>query len=701
MNRELLRRPRRGQGWRWFRRVCYVLLGLIIVGPVVAFAVGYLIWQVPSPEALGLHTEQTVPIDYVNGAELTRLVPSSGNRTMITNVQDVSIPMKEATLAAEDPTFYQNWGFDIMGIVRAAWSQITGTNDTGGSTLTQQYIKMVTGNDQHTYSRKFKEIVLAFKMSREQTKDEILKAYLNTAYYGRGAYGVAAAAQTYFNEQPKDLSLDQAAVLAGMVQQPTNNDPRIDPPQAQARFNYVADQLARYRFVSPQQRAAMRSPQTAPLSSDQPPLDATQYFIRQQVLAELNRDGYSEQTLEQHGDKVITTLDPQAQQYAQQAVTSVLRSQPSNLHPGLVAIDPTTGAVRAYYGGAGPSAGGYDYAAAPQQPGSSFKPFVALAGLEQGKGLGEVYNGTSPQVIAGTTFHNDPGVVCNVPTQCGVREAMTKSVNTVFVNMAVQFGTSNVANAAYQAGIPRTTNGKPTLENSDGDIDAGIALGMYPISTTSMASAYATFADEGMRNQPRFVARIVSSSSGQTVRDFAPTPRRAFSADPTHNQALSDNVTEAMFGVAPADNLTLDGGRPVAAKTGTAQYGNGDSPDNSTAWLVGYTPQISTAVSLSAGTAQDPVEPVRDSSGNPVYGASLPGHIWQQFMNDYLAGKPVLSFPQAQPIGQYQLPPPPPPPPAPSPTLEPPQMPTLPPWITDLPSIPMQPPQQGGHHHHW
>lgn len=645
----------------------------------VAFGIGYVMWDVQSPESVAQATAQTIVIKYADNSELTRIVPGSGNRTMIGDVtREVSRPMRDATLAAEDPTFYQNPGFDVTGIFRAVWGQLTGSDSGGGSTLTQQYIKLSTGNDQRTYLRKFKEIVLAFKMSQQQSKDEILKAYLNTAYYGRGAYGIHAAADVYFHKKPKDLDASEGAVLAGMVQQPSNNDPRINPAQAQRRWTYVADQLAHYGFVTPEQRVAMRFPATQN-SADRQTQNATgtQYQIREQVLAELDQQGYSLQSLERHGYTVVTNIDRRAQQAAEDAVSTVLRGQPSNLHPALVAVEPSTGAIRAYYGGGGTDAGGFDYANAQQQAGSAFKPFVALAGLEQNRGLGELYDGSSPREIAGTTFANNPGVRCDDPPHCSVREAITKSVNTVFVDMGVQFGTAKVADAAYQAGIPREINGKPTLQNADGTVSAGIALGMYPVRTKDMASAYATFANNGMRNQPRFVHKIVDNSTGKTVQDFAPQPRPAFDAnDPRRNRNLAANVTESLLQVADHSHLPLNG-RPVAAKTGTHQYGAGDSADNEKAWMVGYTPQISTAVSMSAGDAQNPVLPVRDANGTPVFGGSLPGHIWQQFMDAYLTGKPVQPFTKAEPIGQFYPPPPPPPaaPPPPPPAPGPPPKP--------------------------
>ncbi len=682
------RRPG-GPVTRWARRACYVVAALVVLGPLAAFAIGYAVWNVPSPDSIARDTAQTVVLQYADGSELNRIVPSSGDRTMIQDVNgDVSKSMRDATLAAEDPTFYQNWGFDITGIIRAGWGQLTGSDDGGGSTLTQQYIKLSTGSDQHTYFRKFKEIVLAFKLSQEQSKDDILKAYLNTAYYGRGSYGIHAAAETYFGKDPKELNPSESALLAGMVQAPSNNDPRINPAQGTSRWTYVADQMARNHFVSPQERATMALPPTPGRPQAQQNLTGTQYQIREQVMAELDREGFDQQTLQQHGYTVVTNIDEHAEQAAQNAVDNVMRSQPETLHPALVAVDPKTGDIRAYYGGGG-QPGAFDYADAPQPAGSSFKPFVALAGLEQNRGLGELYDGSSPRTIAGTTFANNPGVRCDDPLHCSLREAMIKSVNTVFVDLGVKVGVGKVAQAAYQAGIPRQINGQPTLRSPGGGIDAGISLGMYPVRTTDMAGAYATFANDGMRTPPHFVDKVIDNATGEVVRDFTPRPQTAFDPnDAEHNTNLAANVTEALLPVADHSGVPLSGHRPVASKTGTHQYGQGDSPDNEKAWMVGYTPQISTAVSMSAGDAQNPVLPLRDANGNPVFGATLPGHIWQQFMNAYLAGKPAIPFHPAQPIGQFFPPAPPPPPPAPTP-----------PTIPGLP-FPIPLPFPTPHHHH-
>ncbi len=646
-------KARRSNIWRWVRRSCYIAVAAGILVPMAIAVYGYFAWPVPNPEEIAKQTQQTITVNYSNGQEMTRIQPQEGKpRTMIHSLDEVSPAMRNATMAAEDASFYSNPGFDVMGIVRSA---LAGTG--GGSTLTQQYIKLELNADQHTYTRKFREVVLAFKMTQQQSKDQILMAYLNTAFYGRGAYGINSAAENYFGKKPKDLNPEEAAVLAGMVQRPYDNDPAANLKQATWRWNYVMDQMVKNHFISPAERQAAQLPQTRGRDDWRgEAITGTQYHIREAALRELEQEGYSQDALARGGFTITTTIDPKAQQYAEQAVNDVTNGEPDDIRTSLVAVDPKTGQVKAYYGG-GQKVGGFDYANAAQPPGSSFKPFVALTGLEQNKGVGLFYDGSSPQEIAGTTFRNSAGVACDVPNHCGVREAMTKSVNTVFVNMAVQFGPQNVANTAYQAGIPKQYGGKESLHSPNGGVDAGIALGMYGVRPLDMAGAYATFANDGMKIQPHLVSKI--SNSEKTIPFDKPVNQPAFASTASESKNLVANLVDTMFDVADHSHIGLDNNRPVASKTGTNQYGS--TSDNQNAWMVGSTRQLSSAVAMLAEKDGKPA-PLTDHTGKIVYGAGLPGHVWQEFMNLYHKNLPIEQFPKPTPIGQFQdipLPPPP------------------------------------------
>ena len=604
---------RRRQRWRKIRRVCYLLVASWSLLLGIAFVTGYMVWDVPNPDAVG---NQTVAIRYTDNSELTRIVPASGNRSMIRNPSEVSPSMRAALIAAEDATFYENPGFSVEGLTRAVWAQITGGSESGGSTLTQQYIKLATGNDQHTFTRKFKEIVLAVKMNQQRSKDEILAAYLNTAYYGRGANGIRAAADTYFHKQPKDLDASEAALLAGMVQQPTNNDPRINLAQDRSRFTYVADQMARNQFVTPQQRAAMRLPATGGRGvAGGPDVAATRYLIREQVLAELDREGFREQDLEENGYSVVTTIDPQAQKAAEDAVNRALGEQPDTLHPALVAVEAGTGSVRAYYGGGGTTVGGFNYATAPVEPGAVFRPFVALAAAEHGVGS-DMLGGLS-------NFYSVPAAVLEEWTARGINPA-------------------DVADVAHRAGIPRQDDdGTPTLQSRNGRIDPGIADGMYPASATAMANAYATIASHGMRAQTHFVQKVVDSE-GNTVRDFTSPAQPAFDpSDWGNNKKIADGVTTSLSRN-PGTTTPIDRQR-IPAITGV--YPSGDYDPRYTAWKAGYTARLSTVISLSAGDDDHPALPL------PASGEKLPGQIWDEFMRAHIAGKtaPSVGRPAGKP----------------------------------------------------
>jgi membrane peptidoglycan carboxypeptidase len=610
--------------WQRVRRWLWLLLALIVIGPLVAFFIGWLIFKVPTSDDTAL--TQTATFTFSDGAPLATVKPANVNRVKVT-LDKVPEQVRQAVLAAEDRSFYSNPGFDITGIARAIFSQLTG-GVGGGSTITQQYVKNATGQDQATLWRKYKEVVISVKISKEQTKDEILENYLNTIYFGRGAYGIQAASKAYFDKDVGQLTLSEGAMLAGTIQSPSNTD--VD--RSKVRWTYVIDQMTQAGWITPAQQAKQVYPtllRQAPATLGLPGDD--RYHIYERAVQELAANGITSDQISTQGLTITTTVDGLKQKQLVDDVNATMSKQLGNLRAAAVSIDPRTGAVVAYYGGT--NGLGQDYAGeSVLQPGSAFKPFVLSAALQSGKdiGLGSVYDGSSGQVFAGQKVNNSDGVSCG---QCTVKTAMTQSINTVFYKMGIEVGPSRVVDAAHQAGIP--------ADRLTRQVDGGIALGDQEVHPIDMASAYATFAADGMFREPFIVQKVVASD-GRVLID------RAGSA-PTGDQAVprqvARNVTESMLDVAGSSSIPLSGGRPVAAKTGTVQLGK--TNDNKDTWTVGYTPQLSTAVWV--GT--DNNDPVRTKAGRPAYGRTIAGVIWQDFMNDALKGTDVEQFSDFVPMG--------------------------------------------------
>ncbi|MDN5748082.1 MAG: penicillin-binding protein [Pseudonocardia sp.] len=624
----------------------------VLLAPLLAFGVGYVFFDVPSPaDAV---TNQVALVSYADGSRLTRLVPDEGNRIEV-SIDDVPVHVRNAVLAAEDRTFYSNPGFDITGIMRAAWDQLRGGSG-GGSTITQQYVKnALVGND-HSLWRKYKEVVLAVKISQARSKDEILGDYLNAIYFGRGTYGIQSASQAYFGKPVQLLDPSEGALLAGLIQSPSRWDPAVNAERAVQRWEFVLDGMVSQGFLSAEERAAARFPPTLEprQTAGGVPADSRGHIVTS-VRDELDALGITEEDLAQEGLRITTTIDPLRQEQMVDAAQEALEGQPENLRSAMVAVDPETGAIRAYYGG--DNGHGLDYARVRRLAGSTFKPFVVLAGLQEDPpiGLGKVFDG---EEVPG--LRNAPGAECD---RCDLKQAMTVSNNVVFHTLAKRVGPESVAEAARSAGITAPLD----------DPTAGIALGNKEISTVDLASAYATIAGGGVWHQPHLVQEVVTADG--RVLFAAPTEgERRFS------ERVARNVVEAMLDVAAADGLALPDGRAVAAKTGTVE--SRFEGENNDAWMAGFTPSLSTSVWI--GTDEN--DPIRTASGTPVSGKGLPGEMWQDFMSEALDSRPEQAFAPFRPIGEAPSDEPPnaepepvvteptntPPPPTPGPVVAPP-----------------------------
>ena len=653
--------------WRWLRRAAYLSTAVLILLPIVTFTMAYFIVDIPKPG--NIRTNQVSTILASDGSEIAKIVPPEGNRVDV-NLSQVPVHVRQAVIAAEDRNFYTNPGFSFTGFARAVQNNLAGGDLQGGSTITQQYVKnALVGSAQHGIRglmRKAKELVIATKMSGEWSKDEVLQAYLNIIYFGRGAYGISAAAKAYFDKPVDQLTVAEGALLAALIRRPSTLDPAVDPKGAAARWNWVLDGMVETKALSPGDRAAQVFPPTVPADQARAQNQTTgpSGLIERQVTKELMElFNIDEQTLNTQGLQITTTIDPKAQQGAEKAVSKYLDGQDPDMRSAVVSIDPHNGAIRAYYGGS--DANGFDFAQAGLQTGSSFKVFALVAALQQGIGLGYQID-SSPLTVNGIKITNVDGESCGT---CNIAEALKLSLNTAYYRLMLKLkgGPEAVADAAHQAGVATSFPGVEHTLSEDGKggpPNDGIVLGQYQTRPVDMASAYATLAAAGTYHKPHLVQKVVNAE-GQVLFD-AGTPG---SGDQRIDKAVADNVTAAMQPIAGYSNgHNLAGGRPSAAKTGTVQLGDTGATKeaNKDAWMVGYTPSLSTAVWV--GTVADNV-PLVTASGAEVYGSGLPSDIWKSTMDNALKGTSNETFPKPTEIGGYAgvpaaPPPPPPPPPA-------------------------------------
>ncbi len=538
--------------------------------------------------------------------------------------------LRDAVLAAEDERFYQHHGIDDRGILRALLANlIQGQTVQGGSTITQQLVRNAYPDlRDRSLVRKVKEASLAAQLEERMTKDQILEAYLNRVYFGAGYYGVEAASRGYFGRHVADLSLAQAATLAGLIREPEGANPRNSPDRAVQRRNTVLQQMVSLDMVSP--TSAAKATRTA--LKIQPPRETGGRYpwfidaLKRQLMDDPRLGGTvaeRRRNLYEGGLRIITTLDTTVQQQAERAAATWRPASGPDV--ALVSLDPRNGAVRAMVGGRNYSRHKFNLAIqAERQAGSSFKPFVLAAAMD---------DGISPDSLwESSGFSSDD--VCGVPWKVEnfeghgsgkipLREATWHSVNGVYARVMARLCPSKVVSMAKRAGVdvPEAQSHAPS-----------IALGSANVTPIQMASAYATFANLGVYQKPILFTQI--SRHGQTLIDNHPQGERRISA------ALAYQVTDVLKGVVRSGTGTAAQiGRPEAGKTGTTQ-------DFRDAWFIGYTPQLSTAVWM--GDPQQEV-PMQDVGGIRVTGGSYPARIWHDFMAAALADQAPLDW--SQPAG--------------------------------------------------
>jgi membrane peptidoglycan carboxypeptidase len=660
-------------GRRWARRGMIAgtwLLGFVAVLMVAVIVMYYAFTDVRRPEDIRL--DQVVTMQFADGSTLARVGPE--DRTLI-HLDQVPAHVKWAVLAAEDRSFYTDPGVSIRGTMRAALSDVFGGSTQGGSGITQQYVKNAYLSDSQTLTRKLKELMIAVKLTRDYSKDQILEFYLNTVYFGRNTYGIEAAAEAFFGEHVEELTVAQGALLAGMLRAPSYYDPAAHPGQARGRWHYVIDGMVSTGHLPAAQAAALKFPKTKPPKGNGLGVDGWKSLLVDAVFADLADHGISEDEATTRGLTIRTTIDKKAQRDAVAAIHETfanLTPQQRNMKNALAAVDPTTGGVLAYYGGSGPGVKGYnhkvdfnDYAGnGGRPPGSSFKPYtlatVLTQTLDQTKNkdhlaINSYVDGSYCKQIDGTKICNDPGDYSLSSSHILLSLAMKYSLNTTFDQLALDAGPDNVADTAHAMGISETdSNGTKTLVDKDGSTSFGIGIGDYPVTPLDQASGFATLANGGKQNDA-FIVQKAISSDGEVVYTHKSDEKQAI------DEKVANDVTLTLEPVADWSGVPLAGGRTNAAKTGTEGI-SPTSPNNSDAWMVGYTPQVSAAVWVGTGLSK----PIFNASGSPEYGSDLPGHAWKLFMDTYLEGEPNMQMATEQMIaanGEQ---------PAPSPTLAPP-----------------------------
>ena len=616
--------PRRGRtGARrwlpsWRQLLSLVVLGLVAV--VGTFAI--LVARTDVPAANDVATAQTTIVYWNDGQhELGRL--GDANRVSVP-LDQVPLVMQHAVLAAEDRGFYQEGGFSPSGIGRAIWNNVSGGSLQGGSTITQQYAKNAFLTQERTFSRKVQELILAVKLDTSVSKDQILGDYLNTIYWGRGAYGIASASTQYFGRPVSKLDLGQSAALAAIIRSPGGYSPDSNLDRLKGRWAYVLDGMVSEGWITPAQRAAAVFPKFVPRKPANK-FGGTNGYLLDAVRQALVQHGFTEDDINRGGLRVISTFDLNAQDAAVQAVKDKGPTKgTAGLRIGLAAVKPGTGEVVAMYGGADFLTNQVNNATqALGQAGSTFKPFTLAAALEQGVSLDSMWNGNNGVVVEGKPVVNYANESLG---QISLLTGTEQSVNSVYVALTSQIGPANVVDAAVRAGIPDSTAGlHPVVLN--------VTLGVASPHVIDLADAYATFANRGQQVAPT-VLKEVRGANGGVLLALDPTPKQAFTPDiaDTVNFALQKVVTDG------TGKAALALGRPAAGKTGTTN-------DNKSALFAGYTPQLAAAVMLvKDGKDGNPVSMSGVGGLRTVTGGSFPARIWTAFMRGALQGQPVEQF---------------------------------------------------------
>jgi len=569
-----------------------------------------------------------------NGRSVLSVLRGEESRVLLKNISDVSPIMRQAIVSIEDRRFYEHNGVDTRGIARALWQDVQSQGVVeGGSTITQQFVKNAYVRNERTIARKVREAALAWQLEQRWTKDRILLAYLNTIYFGNGAYGIQQASRTYFGKGARRLTLTESALLSGLPADPSLYDPTQHPRAAKQRRHYVLQTMFDQGKITARQ---LRNASRAPLpKADDVRLPGTQgpgqYFVnyvKDQLIAK-----YGAGRVFGGGLKVTSTIDLGLQETAHRAIESVLKS-PDGPSAALVAIDPRTGAVRAMVGGSNFHESQFNLATqAERQPGSSFKPIVLATALRQGISPVTSFDSKPVEIDAGDRIWHVTNYEGDYLGRVDLARAMVSSDNSVYAQLTELVGPKAIVKTAHALGI-----------RSKLDPYFSIGLGAVAVNPLDMTRAYATFANHGVRvdgslteDRPRVIERVEFARTGH-VSENRPVARPTMT---TEQADLLTSILQRVVTQGTGKRAAL-ADRPAAGKTGTTDnYGD--------AWFVGYTPQLAVAVWVGYPDELRPM--LTEFGGKAVAGGTLPALIWKAFMT--AAARDLKAEPQPFPATPY------------------------------------------------
>ncbi len=564
---------------------------------------------------------------YAADGSVMAVLKAEENRKPVALAQ-VPQPMIDTVLAVEDAEFYHHRGVNARSLIRALLANVSAGGVTqGGSTITQQVVKNALLTPKRDANRKLKEAIYAVRLERTMTKDEILERYLNTVYFGNGAYGVQAAAELYFGTDVGQLGYAQAAFLTGLIRNPVGYDPFRFPARATDRRRIALNRLVDVGKLTRDQADLIdatpipTAPQTT--ASAAPPEDYFVEEVKQQLLDDVRLGETAQERYNavfKGGLQIYTTFDPKMQQEALQARNDQLPDTGGKFTVALVALDPRTGAVKAMVGGPGFENAKFNLATQGiRQPGSSFKTYVLVAALEAGVRPTDIIDGTSPCRFPLPGGQPDYVIASEGAGVGPISKMITLSINCAFVRLGLIVGLDRVIDTARRMGITSKLDPLPSM-----------SIGSEEISPLEMASAYGVLAADGGRHPAYYVDKILDSSGDVIIQHDDSKAEQAVDV------GVARLATQMLQGVVKSGTgkRAALADRPVAGKTGTSQ-------DNADAWFIGYTPQLVTAVWMGASEGRIPM---RNVGGINVTGGSYPAKVWHEFMEKALEGQPVLQF---------------------------------------------------------